>query len=341
METVYFDPLNPGSFGGVAPLVRQTRSSLAKKWLRSQDAYTLHKPVRKNFPRRKTFAKGIDDLFQADLADMQNLSRFNDGYRFILTCVDVFSKRAFAIPLKDKRGPSVAEAFEKIFENRVPVLLQTDRGSEFLNTQVQNVFKKFNIKHYWSLNDDIKAACVERFNRTIKTRLFRYLTARNTKRWIDVLNAFIESYNKSFHRTIGMAPDDVTLGNSQQVADRLFPQKTDPNWKYQIGDKVRISKYKNIFEKGYLQNWTDEIFIIAIRFPSNPPTYGLKDLMSEEIKGRFYEQEIQKVDKNDDDTYVVEKVLKTRRRNGKLEYFVKWQGYEDKFNSWTTDVYRL
>ena len=121
METVYFDPLNPGSFGGVAPLVRQTRSSLAEKWLRSQDAYTLHKPVRRNFHRRETFAKGIDDLFQADLADMQNLSRFNDGYRFILTCVDVFSKRAFAIPLKDKRGPSVAEAFEKIFANRVPV----------------------------------------------------------------------------------------------------------------------------------------------------------------------------------------------------------------------------
>jgi len=111
----------------------------------SQDAYTLHKSVRRNFLRRK--AKVIDDLFQADLADIQNLSRFNDGYQFILTCVDVFSKHAFAIPLKDKRGPSVADAFEKIFKERVPVLLQTDRGSEFLNVQVQNVFKKYNIKH--------------------------------------------------------------------------------------------------------------------------------------------------------------------------------------------------
>jgi hypothetical protein len=338
---IYYDPLNPGSFGGVAPLVRHSRSNIARKWLTSQDAYTLHKPARRIFPRRKTFAKGIDDLFQADLADMQNLSRYNDGYRFILTCVDVFSKRAFAIPLKDKRGPTVADAFEKIFKDRTPVFVQTDRGSEFLNTQVQSVFNKYKIKHYWSLNDDIKAACVERFNRTIKTRLFRYLTARHTKRWVDVLDVFIQSYNKSFHRTIGMSPDEVNLENSQQVADRMYPLKTEPRWKYEIGDRVRISKYKNVFEKGYLQNWTDEIFVIAIRYNSNPATYGLNDLLGEEIKGRFYEQEIQKVNKKDDDVYVVEKVLKTRRRNGRLEHLVKWQGYEDKFNSWTTDVHRL
>ena len=131
MEVVYYDPSNHGSFGGIASLTRQTRSSEVRKWLSTQDTYTLHKPVRRIFPRRKTFAKGIDDLFQADLADMQNLSRYNDGYRFILTCVDVFSKRAFAIPLKDKRGTSVAEVFEQIFRGRVPVFLQSDRGSEF------------------------------------------------------------------------------------------------------------------------------------------------------------------------------------------------------------------
>ena len=170
-EILYYDPSHLGSFGGVAALARQTRSSEVGKWLGTQDANTLHKPVRRIFPRRKTFAKGIDDSFQADLADMQNLSRYNDGYRFILTGVDVFSKRAFAIPLKDKRGSSVAEVFEKISKERVPVFLQSDRGSEFLNSQIRDVFKKYNIKHYWSSNDDIKAACVGRFNRTIKKRI--------------------------------------------------------------------------------------------------------------------------------------------------------------------------
>ena len=215
---------------------------------------------------------------------MQNLSRYNDGYRFILTCVDVFSKRAFAIPLKDKRGTSVEVALEKIFKERVPVFLQSDRGSEVLNSQVQDVFKKYNIKHYWSFNDDIEAVYVERFNRTIKTRLFWYMTSRHTKRWVDVLIASIDSYNNSFHPTIGMAPNKVTLENSQRIADRMYPLKTKTHWKFKVGDKVRISEYKNIFEKRYFQNWSDEIFVIAIRHESSPPTYGLNDLLGGEMK---------------------------------------------------------
>jgi hypothetical protein len=113
MEIACYNPNKPGSYGGVNPLVRYSNSSVAtaKNWLSSQDAYTLHKPVRRNFPRRKIYAKCINDLFQADLADMQQLSRYNDGYSFILTCIDVLTKRTFAIPLKNKRGSSVAVAF--------------------------------------------------------------------------------------------------------------------------------------------------------------------------------------------------------------------------------------
>jgi transposase InsO family protein len=108
-------------------------------------------------------------------------------------CIDVFSKHAFAVPLKDKRGLTLAAAFEKIFSDTVPDLVQSDRGTEFLNSHVQEVFKKYNIRHYWSLNDDIKAACVERFNRTLKGRMYRYFTARHTNRWIDVLQSLINS----------------------------------------------------------------------------------------------------------------------------------------------------
>ena len=140
--------------------------------------------------------------------------------------------------------------------------------------------------------------------------------SRHTKRWIDVLSAFIVSYNKSYHRTIGMAPNAVTLETSQQVADRMYPAKTKPHWKFQFGDKVQISKYKHIFVKGYLQNWTDEICVIAFRHESKPPTYTLKDLLGEEIKWKdllgeeikrkFYEPELQKVVKEDNEAYIVE-----------------------------------
>jgi len=341
INEAYYDVENAASYGGVQPLARQFGVKPATDWLKTQDTYTLHKPIRKKFPRRKTFAKGINDLFQIDLVEMQNVSRSNDSHRYILTCIDVFSKRAFAVPLKDKRGPTLAVAFEKIFSDTVPNLVQSDRGTEFLNSHVQEVFKKYNIRHYWSLNDDIKAACVERFNRTLKTRMYRYFTAHHTSRWIDVLQSLINSYNNSFHRTIGMTPNEVTADNSQQVAERMYPLKEVPKWKFQLGDTVRITKYKHVFVKGYIQNWTEEVFTISERYASSPVTYGLKDLAGEEIKGRFYEEEIQKVVKTQEDEYIVEKVLKSRKRNGQIEHFVKWRGYADKFNSWTTSLHKV
>ena len=342
MNKVYYDATNPASYGGVRPLARETNRGVrsTNTWLNTQNAYTLHKPVRKKFLRRKTFAKSIGDLYQADLLDMQSLSRFNESHRYILTCIDIFSKKAFAIPLIDKRGVTLVAALLRIFSDTTPNMLQTDRGSEVLNHQVQDLLKNYNIHHYWSFNDDIKAACVERFNRSLKTRMYRYFTAHHTNRWIDVLQDLVDSYNKSFHRTIGMTPNDVTSENSIQISERVYPQKVAPIWKFQVGDLVRITRYKHVFVKGYVQNWSVELFVIDIRYPTAPVTYGLKDLAGEEIKGKFYQQELQKVIKTDEE-YIVEKVLKTRKRNGQVEHFVKWQGYADKFNSWTTDVHAV
>jgi transposase InsO family protein len=341
MNGAYYDVNNSASYGGVRPLARQYGTKSASDWLRTQDTYTLHKPLRKKFPRRKTFAKGINDLFQADLADMQSLSRSNDSHRFILVCIDVFSKRAFAVPLKDKRGPTLAVAFEKIFSNTVPNMLQTDRGTEFLNSHVQEVFKKYKIHHYWSFNDVIKAACAERFIRSLRSRLQRYFTAKHTNKWIDALQGLVDSYNNSFHSTIGMTPNEVNPENAHRVAERMYPLKQPPKWKFQLGDTVRITVYKHIFVKGYIQNWSEEVYTIVQRYATSPVTYGLADLAGEEIKGKFYEQELQKIVKTETDEYIVEKVLKSRKRNGQVEHFVKWRGYADKFNSWTTSLHKL
>jgi hypothetical protein len=340
METVYYDPKNPGSFGGIKSLRRysKTNNDTARNWLASQDAFTLHKPVRRIFPRRRTFAKGIGDLYQADLCDLGNIARYNNGYRYFLSVIDVFSKRGYAVPIKTKGADNLVTAFEEIFSQFIPNYVQTDRGQEFLNIKVQNLFRHHNIKHYWSRNDDIKAAVVERFNRTIKTKLYRYFTYHHTNRWIDIIADIIEGYNASVHRSIKMAPNDVNLGNSDVVARQLYPIKTKTNWKFSLGDRVRISRLKNVFEKGYIQNWSHELFQIAIRYSSNPATYGLNDLDGEEIEGRFYDSELQSVNKQDKDLFVVERVIKTRRVSGKLQSFVKWLGYPDKFNSWTFDV---
>jgi hypothetical protein len=184
MESVYYKTGKPGSLGGVRALAFYSGMPVkkVKGWLETQDTYTLYKPIVMNFPRRKTFAKGINDLFQADLADIRNLASHNDGYSYILTCIDVFPRLGFAVPIRDKRGSSVAIVFEKILAERVPNMLQTDCGVEFLNTKVQEVFRKHDIRHYSSTNDDIKATLVERYNRTLKSRLYGYMTRHHANR---------------------------------------------------------------------------------------------------------------------------------------------------------------
>ena len=163
--------------------------------------------------------------------------------------------------------------------------------------------------------------------------MWKYFTHANTLKYLDVLEDIMDSYNNTFHRSIGMAPADVKSEHQAQIAERLYPLKRKPKWKLIVGDKVRISKGKRVFKKGYLPNWTDEIFTVKHRYPTDPATYGIEDYGGESIKGKFYEYELQKVIK-DDDVYDVERILKTRKVNGKVQHFVKWKGYPDKFNSW-------
>ena len=180
------------------------------------------------FERQKTFAKGIDDLFQADLVDMSGISSYNEGYRYLLTCIDVFSKYPWAIPLKSKSVEAVKQVFEKIFMERKCNMLQTDKGSEFLNSTVQNLFKQNDIHHYTSENEDIKAAVAERFNITLKSKMWKYFTNANTRKFINVLGDLIDSYNNSYHRSINMAANEVRWESAAEIAKRLYPEKRKP-----------------------------------------------------------------------------------------------------------------
>ena len=329
----YKDPRAPGSFGGIGS-VRRYGGKLNE--LSKTDAYTLHKTARVRFPRRKTYSKGTGDLFQIDLVDLTDISSHNDGYRYLLTCIDVFTKRAWAVPVKTKSGRDVTSALEKILDDGTCNMLQSDKGTEFLNHTFQSMLRRRNVKFYTSENEDIKAAVVERFNRTLKTKMYRYFTAFNTKRYVDVLPDLLHSYNNTYHRSIGMTPTEVDAGNENLVRARLYPVKPKSHrWKYRVGDRVRITTRRRPFAKGYRGRWSREIFEIDSRLPTVPVTYTLRDLADEAIKGKFYEPEIQKVIKFDDEHFDVEKILKTRRRAGKVQYYVKWLGYPSKFNSWT------
>ncbi|RWS18333.1 hypothetical protein B4U80_06209, partial [Leptotrombidium deliense] len=208
-----------------------------------------------------------DELWQIDLADMTRVSRQNFGFKYILTVIDVLSKFAFAIPLKSKTPESVINALKSILNNRKPENIQSDKGREFVNNKTKRFFRQNHINHYVAENEDIKCAVVERFNRTLKTKLFKYFTANDTFKYVDVLHDFVNAYNNTEHRSIKMKPVGVTIENEENAFRNLYGGKTVRDMIHESqpsklgeGDSIRISKHKKTFEKGYLPNWTEEVF---------------------------------------------------------------------------------
>ena len=336
LRTVYFDPKRVGSYSGVDALRRVTRIPRKKvaEWLSEQDAYTLHKPARRHFKRRLVIVSGLRQQWQADLVDLSRLKKHNDLMTFLLTVIDVFSRVAWGVPMKNKSAASLVTALDSTFSKGWPKTLQTDQGQEFLNKSVQRLLKKHGIHHFSTHNAETKASIVERFNRTLKSRMWRYFTKHQTWRYIDILQDLVHSYNNTRHRIIGMAPLQVSYRNQEQVWQRLYGHDGTGVPKLHVSDRVRISKYKGKFEKGYAANWSEEIFTIHEVHPSDPPVYRLKDDLGEVLEGTFYEMELQKVSVPADKMFYVEAVLQRRKVGRRQEALVKWVGYPSRFNSW-------
>ena len=344
LTEIYYDPKRTGGFGGFERLYQNVKKdgkydisrNYLKNWLMKQDTYTLHKSARRHFKRNRVIVGGIDELWQMDLADMQTMAKENDGYRYLLVCIDVFSKFLWVIPLKNKMGPSLVEAFKEIMESgRKPQKIQTDQGTEFFNKHFKTLMKEEDIQLYNTYNET-KASIVERVIRTLKTRMWRYFTSKQTRRYIDVLSDLVDSYNHSKHRSIQKKPANVTHNNEEEVWHTLYKKpenKKNIKYKFEVGDQVRISKMKRTFAKGYLPNFSKEIFTVSQQIPRHPPVYKLKDYDQEELDGTFYNEELQKVIK-EDDVYEIEKIVKRRGKGKNAEVLVKWLGYPTKFNSW-------
>lgn len=295
----------------------------------------LHKPARKNFKRRSVIIKGIDDLWQADLIDIQKYSKENKGFKYILVIIDALSKYAWVAPLKTKTKEEIQKAIQTIIaeSGRCPKNLQTDLGKEFYNSLFKKLMYKYKINHYSTFSTK-KASIVERLIRTLKTRLYKYFSLHGNYQWVgNNLESIVRSYNNSIHSTTKFKPNDVNVRNEHLVKQNIYnsQRKRLPcRNKYKVGDKVRISKYKTHFSKGYTPNWSTEIFKIIKVNATNPVTYLVEDMHKEKILGSFYEYELQKT--KFPDIYLIEKVI---RRN-KNKIFVKWLGLSEKENSWIT-----
>ena len=344
LKKVYYDPNHPAGFGTVTKLFKAalqagkkySRKSI-RNWLLEQDTFTLFRPQRKRFPRRQTISYGLFDVHQADLADMTRYASDNDGVKFLLVVIDVLSKRAWVEPLKDKRNESLVEAFKKIYKDgsTAPYSLGTDAGTEFTGRAVQDLLKnEYGINHYVLGSSSQKAAVAERLIRTLKTRIRKWMDSQGSSAYVHRLQDFVDAYNSTRHRSIKMKPKDVTFINAGKVFKTLYgnlalrrshPLRRLP--RFAIGDRVRISKYKQAFDKGYEQNYTDEIFTVTRVVKSMPYTYKLKDTYGEPIIGSFYEPELTLTIVNPNKMYRVEYVIKEKGRGKSKQFLVKYRGY--------------
>ena len=258
---------------------------------------------------------------------MRAFAKYNNGYNFLLLVIDIFNKYGWIKPLKNKQGKTIVNALKEIFKEsgRRPAKLWTDKGREFFNKDVRDLV------YLYATENEEKSSIAERWIRTMKEKMFKYFTDNKTNKYIDVLPDLVEDYNNTVHSSIKLTPVEASKEeNKLKVWRNLYPDRYKTsrlNPKFSVGDRVRISKKKAVFEKGYTTRWTEEIFTITEIQNTNPITYKLADLQGEKITGAFYEPELQKTEQQ---IFRIEKVIKKEKGRS----FVKWKGYSDKFNSW-------
>ena len=324
-----------------------------KQWLSGVDSHTMSKTsIRKNRKGHNRIpVMHIDELWDADLMDVQSHAKENKGIRYILIVIDAFSRFLWTRPLQSKKSDDIISAFDDIWDKTDPPRrLRTDGGSEFTNKRVQAYFGQHNVFHYVTQSQH-KAYFAERVIKTLRSIMSRYLIQKNTHEYLSVLDKFTANYNATYHSSIKMSPDMVNASNQDQVwaNEVLYPfiksneikgeaprrKSRKSNYKVGVGDHVRISYKKRTFERIYDSKFSGEVFTVDRRYRrAGRPVYRLKDLMGEELIGTFYNSEIIKITAKDNPMYTIEKILKSKTVRGKKMVFVKWLYYPRKFNSW-------
>ena len=304
---------------------------LGNKFTMEDLSQELNKPSIQKFERQKVIVNHINEIHSTDLVDMTQYSKMNRGYKYIFTNIDVFSKIAYAYPIKSKKIQDIKPCFEKIFKNDKPKYIWSDKEPAFLSKEIQMFFKDNNVKIYHT-NSHLKAVIVERFNRSLRELMMKEFVKNSNTVWYNILPKLIKIYNNRYHSTIKMKPTEVNKSNEKYIKENIYTyDKTSKNPKYKINDLVRISlKRRDVFDKpsGNIK-WSEELFKIHSINKSNVITYKIKDLNDEIIEGIFYERELQK-SKNISQVYIIEKIIRKKQN----KYLVKWRGYSNDFNSW-------
>ena len=356
IRNAYYDSEHAGSYSSPQKLYESLNKRISlskiKLFLRGEETYTLQRNIKRKFKRNTVIAPFIDYQYDMDTANMKFYEKYND-YAHILFIIDIFSRFLWTFPLKTLQGNETSKILKKAFEERKPMKVRTDGGSEFVNKAVKNVLKSLDIDHFITKNET-KANYAERVIRTVKDKMGRYMEEKQTHKWDDVLSQMTRSYNHTPHRTINMRPINVNKSNQNELWTNQFnsvpsssiKKETAPKWrqiryKFSVGNHVRLSAFKRAFDKAaFSHRWTTEIFVIRKRYiKQGRPLYELNDYMGETVDGSFYEPELQRIEIDDKKEYKIEKIIKKRKRKGtETEYFVKFKGWPKKYNSWVKDI---
>ena len=343
----YTTPGHPIAYSGIINVFnyynRQVPLARIKKLLSGNEGYTLHKEFHKQ-QRNITYKHYKRYQFQMDLVEVQHLSSKNDGVRYLLNCIDIFTRYAFVRPLKDKSAPTVLNAFKSVLEEAVtkPYMVVMDKGTEFSNRMFKEFCDRNNIKLI-NPQASVHAAFIERFNRTLQLLMYKFMTDNETERYIDVLPKLVNTYNNRVHRMIKTTPAKAEANNAnehlnlaliqQEQIKKIKPKKPG----LAVGSYVRIAKQKGKFSRSYDEQTMQEIFKIKSINTKKPiPLYHLTDYDGkEDIVGGFYEFELTPVETK---VFRIEKILKKRTLRGKRQIFVKWKGFGENQNSWIDET---
>lgn len=336
----FTDPGHAAGFSGKTVISRY--SKISKKKLDGKLAriptYVLHREAKRPKIYNPFIIYRKRDLLQADLIDMQSRSQDNGGIKYILIVCDTLTRKCWAEPLLNKTSKLVLEKFKDIFRKTGKFeRFMTDAGSEFVSRQFQSFLAENNIAF---VRGNPHAPHVERLNRTIQGKIFRYMTENESKKWAQVLGDILEGYNNRRHRIIKMSPNeaedpenyDQLLFNLRLYYDKALMRRKSPEFK--IGDTVSIQKQRGVFAKGYSQVFSDELFKIREIHDKLPiPMYSISSYDGkEDIRGRFYSNELSLANF---DVFKVEKILNTRTNSrGEEEVRVKWKGWPSRYNQW-------
>lgn len=368
LSRIYTSPNSIGGYAGVKKLLNEARKiniNISKqdveRYLRNSKTYTLHLRRKNKFPRRKVLAPKPRVIFSCDLADLSLLKKYNLNHTFLLICTDLFSRFMQVRPLKSKSADQVLKALSDILEspNSLGVSrLFTDKGTEFYNKKVLNYLKSRSIKLY-SVESDVKASTVERAIQTLKNKMYRYMTEKNTYKYLPIIQQLVHSYNITPHLGLSGGKENQSKKYTPQIVHSLRdPKKIIKQFhkmnktrsrigkhfskNLSIGQIVRLvlNKRTKVFRHGYLHQNTEELFKIIAKdsLHNNIPVYFLSDLNNKPIKGSFYAEEL--IPTELQDTYAVD-ILSTRiKKIGRKrikQYRVSFRGYGPEFESWVDE----